>query len=323
MKGERIQRIIRLIVRLQSSRCSTADELAAEFEVSRRSVFRDLRVLELAGIPFYYDRASGGYRILSTFFLRPVSLDLEEALSLLLLTEGAGGRGGIPHLSAAWRAANKIESALPGEMRRELGPLTQRMRVAVGRTAVAPDGRGVFEACRAAVAASRKVRLLYRSLYEGERIRTTLAPYALFFGERAWYAIGASSLHHSVRMFKLDRIAELAPTEEAFRVPRGFSVEKFLGQAWHLIRGPRRYQVVVRFLPKVATNVSEVRWHRTQVLAWQTDGSLIFSVTVDGIDEIAWWVLGYGPYAEVLRPAVLRAKVAELARQTAQKYEER
>lgn len=320
MRAGRIHRIIRLIVLLQSSRCYSADELSRECEVSRRTIFRDLRMLELAGIPFYYDRAGSGYRILSTFFLRPVSLNLEEALAILLLAQEQGPGRGIPFLSEAWRAATKIECALPAEIRSEVGALARHVRIATART-TQPPATAVYERCRRAVRDAVDLRLVYHSLYEGRVIRTTLSPYALFFGERAWYLIGRSRAHRAVRMFKLDRIREVEPTGQTFRRPPNFSVERYLGNAWHLIRGQRRHRVVVRFQPKVATNVAEVRWHRTQAVEWQPDGSMRFAVTVDGIDEIAWWVLGYGPYAEVLKPAALRRKVAAMARETAGLYD--
>lgn len=320
MSVSRIHRLIRLIVLLQSSRCYSANELAAELAVSRRTIFRDLRMLELAGIPFYYDRAAGGYRILSTFFLRPVSLNLEEALSILVLAQGLGQKAGIPYLSPAWRAANKIESSLPAGIREEIGSIAQHMRIAGARMTHPDHGEEVFNLCRRAVQERRKVRLVYGSLYEGRTIRTTLSPYALFFGERAWYLIGRSSMHRAVRMFKLDRVQEVALHGDGFRRPPSFSVERFLGNAWHLIRGDRQYTVRIRFQPKVATNVAEVRWHRTQSVAWQPDGSMIFTVTVAGVDEIAWWVLGYGACAEVLQPAALRRRVAAMLSEAADQY---
>jgi len=321
MRASRIQRIIRLIILLQSRRGYTAGDLAAECEVSRRTIFRDLRMLDLAGIPFYFDRAAGGYHIRSTFYLRPLNLNIEEALAILLLAQELGQGKGIPHLEQAWRAANKIESALPAEIRRTIGALADSVRITGARMTDAPRDASLFRQCREAVQVSRKARLVYRSLYEGRQVRTVLSPYALFFGERAWYVVGHSSTHRSVRMFKLGRIDRLTLTDDHFRRPARFSVDGYLGNAWHLIRGARPYNVVIRFAPKVATNVAEVRWHRTQKIAPQEDGSVLFRVRVDGIDEIAWWVLGYGPYAEVLKPAALRQKVAAMARETAARYD--
>ena len=82
MRVSRIYRILRLITILQSGRSYSVDELAAELEVSRRTIFRDLNMLEMAHIPYYFDRERGTYRINNHFFLPPVNLTLDEALAV-------------------------------------------------------------------------------------------------------------------------------------------------------------------------------------------------------------------------------------------------
>jgi len=69
-----------------------------------------------------------------------------------------------------------------------------------------------------------------------------------------------------------------------------------------------------------AKNVAEVNWHKTQRIRWDDDGAVFFSCTVDGLDEIAWWVLGYGPEVEVLKPADLRRRIADMAARMAKLY---
>ena len=86
--------------------------------------------------------------------------------------------------------------------------------------------------------------------------------------------IGRSSLHREVRTFNVGRIHELMPLDEPFDVPRGFSIERYLGNAWHMIPEPGPDQdVAVRFEPLVARNVAEVIWHKTQRLVPRDDGS--------------------------------------------------
>ena len=79
-------------------------------------------------------------------------------------------------------------------------------------------------------------------------------------------------------------------------------------------------RVSVRFSPLVAQNVSEVTWHKTQRVKFREDGSLEYSVQVSGLNEIAWWILGYGDQAEVLQPAKLRRLVAQRARNMCAMY---
>jgi predicted DNA-binding transcriptional regulator YafY len=148
-----------------------------------------------------------------------------------------------------------------------------------------------------------------------------LSPYAMLFSRRSWYVIGRSSLHRSTRTFHLGRILESTLTDDSFTMPPRFSLSKHLGLAWHLIREPaKKSRVVVRFRPLVASNVAEVTWHATQRIKHWPDGSIDFSVTVEGIREIAWWILGYGDQAEVLEPPELREMVAERVRGMAAIY---
>jgi proteasome accessory factor B len=71
----------------------------------------------------------------------------------------------------------------------------------------------------------------------------------------------------------------------------------------------------------VAQNVAEVSWHKTQRLEFQRDGSLIFEVDVSGLNEIVWWILGYGDQAEVLSPLKLRRLVAHRAKNMCRMYD--
>ena len=81
-------------------------------------------------------------------------------------------------------------------------------------------------------------------------------------------------------------------------------------------------RVVVRFESMVATNVAEVTWHKTQQLKPQADGSLIFEARVSGLNEIVWWILGYGDQAEVLHPYKLKRLVAQRVKKMAATYKD-
>ena len=98
-------------------------------------------------------------------------------------------------------------------------------------------------------------------------------------------------------------------------------LERYFGDAWHLVpeRGPN-YDVRIRFERKVANNVAEVVWHRTQHTDWNEDGTLNFQVRVKGLNEMSWWIMGYGDQAQVLAPQKLRDIVASRARNPTGQY---
>lgn len=134
------------------------------------------------------------------------------------------------------------------------------------------------------------------------------------YNNRAWYVIGESSLHKSIRTFNLNRIRKLEVLNRCFINGRKFDIYEYLGRAWSMIPEGKIYHVKLRFAPKVAQNVAEVRWHSTQKTAFEGDGSLIAEFRVDGLGGISWWVLGYGDQVEVLAPAALRKRIAKTAR---------
>lgn len=310
--AHKIGRMLQTIELLQSGRTFNTRQLAELTGISRRQVFRDLKSLQDSGIPLLYDQQRQGYWLAASTYLPPTDLTLDETLSLLILANNLGrSEAGVPFQSAAQSAAAKLMGNLPGTLRGHLGDLAAAVDVRLDSHHPHLAGRSVYEQLLLALQDRCRVRIIYGSLFEGSELQTLLSPYRVFFRRRAWYVVGRSSVHRAVRTFHLGRIRTLEPTTDHYEIPARFSLDRYLGNAWHLVREPQsRADVVIRFQPKVASNVAEVAWHKTQSISWNPDGSLDFRVTVDGLSEIAWWILGYGDQAEVLAPAELRTIIA-------------
>jgi len=319
MDISRLHRVLKIITLLQTNRFHSPQELARQLEVSRRTIFRDLNMLDLAGIPFYFDREKGGYAIHQTWWLPPINLSLEEALSLIALVERGSGQETVPLLGKAVDAARKIESQLPLAIRAAVGHVKGSVVIRRGAVARHDKLEAVYETARKAVADRRALRGAYISFHEKKQIRVRLEPYWLVFQDRSWYVIGRSQEHRAIRTFKLGRFADLEFLEERFKKPQ-VTLEQFLGNAWRFMPEGREYNVKLRFAPLVAPNVAEVRWHKTQKVAWQDDGALLFDVRVDGLGEIFWWILGYGDQVEVLAPKALRDRVRKTVAKLAKTY---
>jgi proteasome accessory factor B len=323
MKLTRIHRLLQLIGLLQAGRGYNVEALARQCGVSRRTIFRDLDVLRESGVPLHFDDAQQRYRIPGTYYLPPTNLTTEEALALIVLSHEMGDEQGVPFFSAARTAAIKLESSLPGRLREQLRHLVSAVQIHAPPGNPLQQHERVYQQLIDAIAQRRCVRIAYQSLAEGECIRTRLSAYRLFFNRRSWYVIGRSSLHRATRTFNLGRITELELLDDTYDVPRGFSLQRSLRNAWNMIPEPGPdVNVLIRFSPKVARNVAEVAWHRTQRLEFRDDGSLLFRATVSGIHEISWWILGYGDQAEVLRPTQLRELVAARVRRMSELYQD-
>ena len=305
---------------LQGGRSYTADELARELKVSRRTVFRDLNVLEQAHIPYYYDHARGTYKIEQQFFLPPINLTLSEAMALMVSARRLGGRGQLPLSSAGAQAAMKIQMVLPESVKRYLGELLERLVIFPPPTARHAGLDDMFEQLAGAIVARRACRLVYVSFQEQKQIKVTVEPLQLVFVGRGWYLLAWSREHRERRTFKLGRIKRLTVTDSPCTPPEDAVSERPFGDAWCMIGEGRVYNVHLRFTRQVAGNVAEVNWHHSQQVEWNDDGSVEYRARVDGLGEITWWILGYGDQVKVLQPAELAQRVQDVASSLLRQY---
>ena len=317
MKSSRVSRVVQILTTLQAGKSYAVSDLSKIFGTSRRTVFRDLKELRAIGVPYRYDARTGGYTIEPDFFLPPIDLNLQEALSLLLLVYKARNQLQLPFKNSALLAALKIENNLPAKIRQYCNTALRNISTRLSAQAPVHHSGGldkIFAQLQKAITKKHKVSIRYNSLFDGRIIDVLLCPYHLMYNQRAWYVLGFSNLHKSVRTFKLNRISELKTTEQCFLDGDNFNLQDYLGKAWSMIPEGRIYNVKLRFLPKVANNVTEVQWHSTQEVTRNSDGSATMEFRVDGIGEITWWILGYGDQVQVIAPKALRKRVLETAK---------
>ncbi len=289
---------------------------------SRRTLFRDLDALREAGIEVNYNRRAGGYQLAEPCGFSAGALSSDELVSLVVLAEQVGNDQHVPFFEPAGAAARKLQSNMAAKEKGQLAELASAITLVPNGVADLDAKAHLFRQLLEARRGRRVLRMNYASLTEWDTIETKLRPYQLIYSRHSWHVIGRSSVHREVRTFKLSRIESLELMDESYKLPRGFSLRRYLGNAWRII--PERgadMNVAIRFSSLVATNVAEVLWHPTQKLEPQPDGSLVFHATVSGVNEISWWILGYADQAEVLKPAKLRKLVGDRARMMAKMYD--
>ena len=266
------------------------------------------------------DRKTGGYVMDRSSFLPPLMFTLEEALGLMHVTRVASHHDISPEHRAAIKATLKIESMLPAKVRQQCDQMLESAKVRYWPLSRLDQANDVMASLLEARIHRRQTKISYNSYHEQSEIETILHPYQLLFLRRGWYVIGYSQLHNEVRTFKVERITRLDLLEDAFELRKPFDIDTYLGNAWQMIRGDQRYHVVLDFSPRVAGNVEEIIWHKTQQTRPLPGGSLRFEVDVDGLEEISWWVLGYGKEVVVREPAELRNLIAEHVKELAGEY---
>ncbi len=155
----------------------------------------------------------------------------------------------------------------------------------------------------------------YWSASRNETTRRLFDPFALASVHDGWYAIGHCHLRVDIRMFAIQRVQSLRETGETFDRPADFRVEDYLKGSFRAFRGGGDHHVVLRFRPEVARRFAEKKWHASQALEPQPDGSLIARLDLNNLVEVKRWVMWWGSDCEVVEPAELRQSIVEELKQ--------
>lgn len=320
---KRLNRLLEMLRLIQAEPGWNKQKFVEHFKMTERTIFRDLDVLRDSGFPIFYDDQRECYRMQRDYFMPPVQMTLQESLALISLAEQVAGSEQLPLMQDAAAAIEKVRCALPLKLRDQLEEHDGQIKIHLAASMPADGIEDVYDRMRQAIANKRELTCQYESLSgnsEGEVF--AFRPYQLFFSQRAWYAVGYHCSREEVRSLKLNRFEQVTPTDKPYAIPDDFSLADHLGLAWRMIRGEDRHEVVLHFNAEFAETISDTHWHQTQEIELQDDGSILFRCTVEGLDEIVWWILSMGPNCRVLEPKALRDKVAELARATAEQYDE-
>ncbi len=316
---QRLQRLLRLMILVQGRRGATATSLAQSLGVSRRTVFRDLRVLQEAEVPVR-SIPGRGYILDPEFQAALQDFGASEMLGLMLLAKVAQALPEQPLLRPAHEAVMKIIARLPSTVRGFYQELLSNVTFSPGAARMDAEVPARFSTLQRCIEERTVCRVRYSPVTPHKPLAGRVHPLHLHFYKHTWYVLGFSEPHDEVRMFNLSRFESLDATDEIFP-PMPFSIEEYLSDAWGIIPGYETYDVAVQFTARVTRNVIEINWHYSQKVQMHDDGSCTVRFRVAGIDEIKWWVIGYGDQAHVLEPAELREELAAMSRSMTALYD--
>jgi proteasome accessory factor B len=312
-----------VIALLRGPSSYNARRLAEHFGASIRNIYRDIAVLELAGVPVYYDAefgTGGGYRIRSDWWFPHVGLTDKECLDLAVLTRAAENRS-IPLLEDVSSVRDKLLGTLPVKQQDLIRTATELYDVLGLQIADHSNCRSTMTALQTALLKHQQIEARYRSPHQNKTVKLRLEPQRIFLAGPAWYLAARDTKDAEVKLFRVARFQSVKVLNKPSVGDRAVSLRQLLGNAWCVYRGDRDWHVEIAFAPEVAELVAETRWHHTQELEQRRDGSLIFRATVSGLNEVVWWVLGWGERATVLKPKELADEVQSHAQRVVSLYQ--
>ncbi|MBK7141156.1 MAG: YafY family transcriptional regulator [bacterium] len=314
MTMSKYDRMLHILNLLRSRRNLNAATLAKECGCTERSIYRDIISLSEANVPIYYDN---GYKLATDNFLPPLNFNFEEysALRLALESTPLNLTGKYGEILRQIRA--KVESNLPAVVR-------EQKKTAVSATAISIESTQSdraelwFGEIEAAARESYCLEMSYNSVESGPTSRV-VEPYFVVFRGRAFYLVAYCRLRQDFRTFRLDQIQSLSKFDEHFQPRQGVTAERYFDGSWQVYSGDP-IEVLVRFTGKAAKIVSSRTHHQHEEVSPQEDGSVLYRITVRGVEEIQRWVLGFGSEAEILEPDQLRWEMSRLAQALDQLY---
>ncbi len=306
----KLTHLLQMILTLQYKQFTTASELAGEFEVDKKTIYRYIETLNMANIPIKTKKGRyGGFYINEEFYMKEPNLTEDELEALLMAGEILNEENGFIYEKPLKRAITKIKNVTLHD-NESLKDFRSRIEFKISNVGNLESLDNIISKINSAMVKNRSVEISYFSMNKDSLTQRMVDPYAISFRMGAWYLIGYCHLRESVRLFKISRIRKLTITNNLFFKPLNFSVKEYMKNSWGTFRGELT-RVVIKFDKKAAAFVKESRWHESQEIEELKDGSILFKVYVSGVGEIKRWVLGFGSEAEVMEPNSLRDEISE------------
>jgi len=305
----RIDRLHAILTHLQSKKKVTAQEMADRFNISLRTVYRDVKALDESGVPVIGE-AGSGYTIMEGYRLPPVMFTQEEASALLLgaklaeqFTDGSINR----HFNAA---LFKIKAVLRSPDKEYVDSLTEHVEIL---SRYSPDSelpQQFLSLLQQAVVHKNVVQLHYRSSLKEEITRRKVEPIGLLHYASAWHLIGWCQLRNDYRDFRLSRMLGVTLDEKTFDPGAHPSIRQYIEQ---IKASSDLQEVVILFNKDKAKYVQEQKYLNGFVSEEDTGTCIRMKFLTSSLFYFGRWLLMYTDNVIVELPECLKTQMKELS----------
>lgn len=303
----RFDRITAILIQLQSKRIIRAQEIADRFDISLRTVYRDIRSLEEAGIPLISE-AGVGYSLVDGYRLPPVMFTKEEALAFITaekLVEKFTDRATLRNYSSA---IYKVKAVLRNTEKDSLQLLDENIEVLPRQPLPDLKANNALEVLMKGITEKKVVRLKYRAFHSGEATDRTIEPIGVFHEFNHWYTIGFCHLREDYRQFRSDRILEIQLTDTTFDKKHGPLKEYLSGNT----ESPALHTVVIRTSKKMGYYLEDHKYYNGFVSEDENGEHVEMTFLTPSLKGFARWYIRFADHARIVKPLSLKEDVRSL-----------
>jgi predicted DNA-binding transcriptional regulator YafY len=312
----RIDRLHAILTHLQSKKKVTAQEMADRFQISLRTVYRDVKALDESGVPVIGE-AGSGYTIMEGYRLPPVMFTQEEASALLLgaklaeqFTDGSVKR----HFTAA---LFKIKAVLRSPDKEYVDSLTEHIEILIRYAPDLESPQQFLSTLQQAVVNKKIVHLQYRSQQKEEVTLRKVEPIGLLYYGNAWHLIAWCHLRNDYRDFRMSRMLGVTMDDHCFDPAVHPSIREYIEK---IRQDSDLEEAVVRFDREVARFLQEQKYLNGFVSEEVLDTVVRMKFLTSNMYHFGRWLLSFTNRVQVESPAALRTTMKELAEKISAHY---
>ena len=313
--------MMRLHAALKARHFPNCQKIAAEFEVSAKTIQRDIDFMRYRlNLPIEYHPQEFGFHYTEAVTGFPtIEVSEGEIAALLVAQKALAQYKGTPFERPLQSAFRKLTDGLKDRLSFSWHDLEDAISFRSAGASVAD--LELFETVSKGVLRCVEVEFEYRKLnsagYELRRVR----PYHLGCLENQWYLFAEDLERRQLRTFALPRMRKVRLTAKGFRRPADFSIAQVLSGSFGVHSAGKKQRIRIQFDPFSGRLVAERKWHESQRVRQKADGSIILELELGGLEEIERWILSWGQHARVLAPKELATRVRAEASAILKLYE--
>ncbi|MBK8946167.1 MAG: YafY family transcriptional regulator [Ignavibacteriae bacterium] len=298
----RIDRMLAITVILLNQDRISARELANRFEVSVRTIYRDVDAISMAGIPITsYSGKQGGFGIIDSFKLDRQLLTMKDLLSILSALKGINVTLEDKELDSA---IEKITCLIPDNKTHLLEDHMQHISIDILPWGYQKTQQKYLKCIHNSITENKLIEFQYENS-KGEIRKRKVEPMTLIFKGYAWYLFSYCLFRNDYRLFRLSRIKNVDILDETF-VRKAKTYKEYFKESY---QSAKLVDVVLKFSNKVKQKVIEYFGEERAVI--QEDGNIIVKFTYPEDDYIYSMILGFEEHVELIEPYNMRMKLKE------------
>jgi predicted DNA-binding transcriptional regulator YafY len=303
----RIDRISAILIQLQSRRVVKAMDIAERFNISLRTVYRDVKTLEEAGIPIIGE-AGVGYSIMDGYRLPPVMFTREEATAFLTAEKFVEKLTDASTRASHQSAMYKIRAILKNAEKDLLEDMDDRILVLKTISQANLPDNNYIQSILNAISQKKVIALEYFAHHSQELTKREIEPVGIFYLESFWHLIGFCRLRNDYRDFRIDRIMKLWLTDKHFDDQHP-TLQAYIAQT---AKEKKLERVVIKVDKKVYPNLSHQKYYSGFVSETEADGMVEMTFLTISVEGFARWFMMFGDCAEIIEPDSLRERVLNI-----------